>query len=198
MNLSSAEDSDPQTINRREAIKRATLLLGVAISPSILAGIMRAQPAAANARPATVHFNKLQSASVAAAAERILPRTDTPGAGDVGVPAFIDLMYGRFMTEQEKSMFDSGLQGLEALSRRKHQRDFAQLTPAQQDDVLKGMAEASQAQEKSFFHQLKELTIVGYFTSEPIGKKVLHYDPIPGPYQACIPLSEVGNTSWTR
>ena len=37
-----------------------------------------------------------------------------------------------------------------------------------------------------------------YFTSEPVGKNVLHYDPIPGQFAGCVPISEVGNVSWTR
>jgi hypothetical protein len=64
--------------------------------------------------------------------------------------------------------------------------------------LLVEIAKASQQKEKTFFHQIRELTLVGYFTSEPIGKEVLHYDPIPGRFQGCIPLSEVGNKSWTR
>ena len=45
---------------------------------------------------------------------------------------------------------------------------------------------------------VQELVITGYFTSEQVGKTVLHYDPIPGRYDACIPISEVGNVNWTR
>jgi hypothetical protein len=59
------------------------------------------------------------------------------------------------------------------------------------------LAVAAQAKEKTFFHLVKELTLLGYFTSEPIGKNVLHYDPIPGRFDGCIPLAEVGNVSWT-
>ena len=46
---------------------------------------------------------------VSAIADRIIPRTDTPGAADVGVPAFIDLLYGQFMTEAERKMLTDGL-----------------------------------------------------------------------------------------
>src|SRR6185503_16380277 len=108
------------------------------------------------------------------------PRTDTPGANDVGVPAFIDLMYGAYMTDEEKKMFAAGLAEVEMKSMAQHKRGFAQLTPAQQDSLLKGIAIASQELEKSFFHQVREVTLVGYFSSEPVGRKVLHYDPIPG------------------
>ncbi len=37
------------------------------------------------------------------------------------------------------------------------------------------------------------MAIWAYFTSEEIGENVLSYDPIPGKYEPCKPLSEVGN-----
>ncbi len=192
-----------EALTRREAIQRAVALLGVAIAPSILAGVARAQAAAtaatgsgAAARP--VHLTPAQFALVAAAAERILPRTDTPGAGEVGVPAFIDLMVGEFLSAPEQAMFIAGLAEVEAASQAAHRRGFAQLAAAEQDAVLTRIAEASQAKERTFFHQLRELTILGYFTSEPVGRHVTHYDPIPGAYRGCVPISEVGNRAWTR
>jgi hypothetical protein len=78
------------------------------------------------------------------------------------------------------------------------QRGFSQLTAAQQDGLLTKVAAAAQDKEKTFFHLIKELTLLGFFSSEPIGRNVLHYDPIPGRYDGCIPLAEVGNISWTR
>jgi gluconate 2-dehydrogenase gamma chain len=201
MNISSHPDAGSvgvTDITRREAIKRTASILGVAISPSILAGVLRAQsmPAGAKAKPAHLTAKQLETAG--AVAERIVPKTDTPGALEVGVPAFIDLMYGEYMTGEEKRELVTGLAEVESASVAAHRRNFSQLSAAQQDSVLKRIAEASQKKEKTFFHQIKELTLLGYFTSEPVGKNVLHYDPIPGRYEGCIPLSEVGNVSWTR
>jgi len=194
---SSSDTLAPIAMTRREAIQRAALLLGAAISPSILAGVTSAQPVRGVAGAKPVFLNARQFAIAGAVAERILPRTDTPGALDVGVPAFIDLMYGRFMTEPERRTFEMGLAEVDAASMSRHRQAFDRLNPAQQDAVLKILAEASQAKEKTFFHQLKEMTLLGYFTSEPIAKHVLHYEPVPGRFQGCIPLSAVGNVTWT-
>ena len=186
-------------VTRREAIARTALLLGVALTPSLLSGVLRAQTAAAAGAVAPRRYlSAVELATAAAIAERILPRTDTPGAGDVGVPAFLDLMVGEFLTPEEKRVILAGLAEVDAAGQAAHQRSFAQLTPAQQDALLTQIAEASQAKEKTFFHQIRDLTLLGYFTSEPIGKNVTHYDPIPGPYRGCIPLAEVGNRAWTR
>ena len=39
-----------------------------------------------------------------------------------------------------------------------------------------------------FWRLLKELTLFGYFTSEQGATQALEYVPIPGRYDACIPL----------
>lgn len=201
MNSSSTQSDDPLTMSRRQAIQRVALMLGVAISPSIVAGVLRAQPVAAGAAAKPAYLTQKQFEIAAAAAERILPRTDTPGATDVGVPAFIDLMVGKFMTAEERAMFTAGLALVEAMSLMTaslRRTEFVSLPAAEQDAILRRIAVDSQAKEKSFFHQLRELTLLGYFTSEPVAKNVLHYDPVPGKFQADVPLAEVGNRAWAR
>jgi gluconate 2-dehydrogenase gamma chain len=39
---------------------------------------------------------------------------------------------------------------------------------------------------------MKELTTLGFFTSEAGASRFLKYAPIPGPYRGDIPYSEVG------
>ena len=102
------------------------------------------------------------------------------------------------MTDEEKALFTAGLEHIDTLGKSTAQRGFAQLAPDQQDTILTKVAVAAQSKEKTFFHLIKELVLLGYFTSEPIGKNVLHYDPIPGRYDGCIPLADVGNVAWTR
>lgn len=189
--------ASPEAISRREAIRRATVMLGMAFSPALLDGALRAQSAPAVAgRP--FHLDAKQSATVAAMAERIVPRTATPGAADVGVPAFIDLMYGEYLPAAERAMFAAGLAELEARSDAAHRRGFSALSTDKQDALLADLARVSQAKERTFFHQIRELTILGYFTSEEVQKNVLHYDPIPGRWDACVPLAEVGDRAWAR
>ena len=198
MNSDPESRPDPSTLTRREAIRRTALLLGVAVTPSLLTGVMQAQAAPRGATATPRFLSGGQFATAAAIVERILPRTETPGAADVGVPAFMDLMYGQYMSDDEKGTFAAGLAEVDAASSTIHRRSFPQLTTSQQDDLLTKIAVAAQDQEKTFFHLIKELALLGYFTAEPIGKNVLHYDPIPGRFDGCIPLSDVGNISWTR
>lgn len=183
-------------LTRREAIRRTATLLGLTLSPAWLDALVAAPAAAATAKPA--HLNAAQFATAGAVAERLLPRTDTPGASDVGVPAFIDRIVGGFMSDTEKATLLAGLADLDARSQRAHGKAFAALDAAAQDALLRTVAAESQRKEKTFFHLIRDLTLIGYFTSEEVGRNVTNFEPIPGRFEPCIPLSEVGNRAWTR
>jgi len=187
------EPSNAAVIGRREAIRRAALLAGVALSPEWLSVVGRAQT------PATrTYLTAAQGPLVSAAAERILPRTDTPGAIDVGVPAFIDRFYGEFMSPADRQLLVSALDGIESAATTAHGgASFAALTAPQQDAVLRSIATAQQGRDPSPFGLLRSVTVLGYFTSEQVGKNVLHYDPVPGAYDGCLPIDQVGRRSWT-
>jgi gluconate 2-dehydrogenase gamma chain len=47
--------------------------------------------------------------------------------------------------------------------------------------------------QRPFILTVKELTMLGYFTSEPGATQVLQYSPVPGAYKGCVPVSEAGN-----
>jgi gluconate 2-dehydrogenase gamma chain len=195
--MNRAPNGSAGVLTRREALQRAALYLGCALTPSILSGVLRAQPALAGTARSSRDLSPRQLDLAAAIADRILPRTGTPGALDVGVLTFIDVMYGGYLSDEERQRFANGLELADAAAHSAYQGGYGQLPPELKDRVLQGMADASAAEEKSFFLQIKELTIVGYFTSETVGKNVLRYDPVPGAYQGCIPLSEVGPATWT-
>jgi len=48
----------------------------------------------------------------------------------------------------------------------------------------------------SFLMKIRYYTLFGYYTSEKVGEEILSYDPVPGVFQGCIPLSDVGN-AWS-
>src|SRR4051812_44613337 len=133
------EQTPASGIGRREAIRRAALLAGVALSPQWLTLVDRARPAAQ-----ALHLRPEQSAIVSAVADRILPRTDTPGAVDVGVPAFIDLLYGEYMTSPERQLLTDGLARLDASAKSTAGGSFVTLATDRQDAVLRAIAKAEE------------------------------------------------------
>lgn len=179
-------------LSRRAALRRAAALAGLAAAPAWLGRALAAAPGPA------ARLGGTRDAVLAAAAERILPRTETPGAADVGVPAFIARLLADFLPAEERALFLPGLDLLEARARASHGRGFAELSPEPQDALLRALAAESEANPRTFFHQLREFTLLGYFTSERVGREVLHHDPVPGRWDPCVPLAEVGDRSWTR
>ena len=141
------ESSESSIVSRREAIRRAALLAGVAVSSDWLNLAGQAQTGAVK-----TYLSAAQSAILAATADRILPRTDTPGAIDVGVPAFIDRLYGEFMTPAEQALLVQGLQAIDDAARSgANGAGFSTLAATRQDAVLRAVARAQQDKEPGSF-----------------------------------------------
>jgi gluconate 2-dehydrogenase gamma chain len=170
-------------IDRREALRRAAVLLGGALAAPTVAGVL----AGCKARrvPEGVWtpsaLTAPQADLVATIAEHILPETDTPGARAVGVHRFIDAMLAESYPAEERKRF---VAGLEEISR----GAFMHGTPDEQRRMLAGMdREAS-----PFFREIKELTLVGYYTSEVGATRELHHVAVPGRFEGCVPLAQIG------
>ena len=192
-------------MKRRDAIKRTALIMGYAVSATAMAGVMngcKADTTTPDAIWKPQFFSDTQIKNLAEATERILPKTETPGAKDVMVHRFIDELMHSIYKPEESANFKTGLEKLEAASQAAHSKSFNALEDTQKDALLTSAMNAAKAEKEKnpdaentpFFNELKELTFLGFFSSEKIGKDVLVYDPVPGKYEGCIPLE--GN-AWT-
>lgn len=190
-----SESEKVLVMNRREALKRTGLLFGAtALSASSITGALHAQSQAAGPGSSLKNFTVVEADTLRSVVDRILPRTDTPGALDVGVPEFIDVMYGEYMTPEEKERLKHGVVQTNGDSRVAYGARFADLDGGQQDAVLKELADSN----PSHMRQFRQLALTGYFTSETVMKDVLNYDFIPGMWQGCVDVSEVGNKVWAH
>lgn len=192
-------------MDRRSAIKRAALMLGYAVSASSAAAVLKGCKAAPQINWTPVYLSAEQANTISAAAERILPKTDTPGAIEVGVPEFIDLMLRDSLKLEEQTHFQEGLNAFMEDCQTTHGQAFESCTTKEQIDFLKKYEATAKAEEgkdqsdapQPFFMALKEMTILGYLTSETIGENYLAYDPVPGGYVDCMPLSETDGKAWS-
>ncbi len=189
--------SNHNTIDRREALKTLTLLTGYTLTAgaasAFLAGCKNETTAAAAGAEANV-LSADQMRTIAAVVERILPKTDTPGALDAGVDQYVSLAVNKFYKPEDQKKFIENLGKFDKLAADKYKKTFAQLTDENKDDVLKMMAEEwkKNDQDPHIFKEMRDLTVTGYCTSEQGAKQLLKYDPIPGPYKGCIDRSTVG------
>ncbi|WP_158278684.1 gluconate 2-dehydrogenase subunit 3 family protein [Rhodohalobacter mucosus] len=181
-----------EKIDRKEAIKRAAALMGgVVFAPSIL-GVLKGCTASPGPWQPEL-FSSRQAAFTTAMANTILP-----GAAEQGVPAFIESMVKDIYTEEQREMYIDAMDTLIEKCVVETGSDFAELDEQAQFDFATientNAVEAGYAEGPQFFLILKELTMVGFFTSEYGATQVLRYQEIPGVYQGCIPFEDVGKT----
>ena len=190
-------------MNRREALQQVAWLMGGAISAPALVGILSGCTAKPVAGWRPLFLTEEQGALVAEIAEIMIPRTDTPGAKDVGIPAFIDVMLKDAYPKEDQDRFIAGLKEFDAQARTQHGQAFMQLDPKQRialvqtgNDTAVAAARAYKGewpQPRPFVLMTKELALLGYFTSQVGATQVLQYNPVPGPFHGCVELSQAGN-----
>jgi len=195
-------------MNRREVLERAALVLGYAITGPTLLGVLNGCKAAPELNYKPVFFNEDQARLIGEVAEIILPKTSTPGAKDVGVPSFIDNMLKEVYVQGDQESFIAGLSAFDEDAKKEYGSNFNDCSAEQQKEFVtkqhgkafeggvdggsQGWWNTGGGKDKPFILKVKELTILGFFTSQAGATQVLQYDPVPGPFQGCVPLEKVG------
>jgi hypothetical protein len=186
--------------NRREAVSRIALMVGGAFTaPTLFA--MEAKESGQFLNADAFSFTDVQRQVVAAVAEHIIPKTNTAGAIDAGVPAFIELMLKDCYKAPEHASFLKGVNDLikaKFLSQN-HEGQVAVLTLLESntkdmmrsyqqrrmkvgDNVDKETLEGANG--VPFWRLIKELTLLGYYTSEKGIEASFIYQPVPGKFEA--------------
>jgi hypothetical protein len=221
MNQSSETDTEQlQRINRREAIRRVSALLGgVAFvgGSDLLAAVEKAGTAAARAPG---KFSAQDVAFLDEIAETILPETKTPGAKAAKTGAFMALMVTDCYSPAEQKAFTVGMRKVDEAARQADNVAFMAATPAQRLAVLTALdkeqkrvmdareAEAREAADREvadrrtsprepahYFRMMKELALLGYFTSKIGYTQVMRYVEAPGRFDPCLPYTP-GEPAW--
>ena len=177
-------------MDRREALKRTALLMGGIVSAPAITGILKGCTAKPGVDWKPAFLSSDQAWVVTDVAEIIIPRTDTPGAKDVGVTSFIDQMLNEVYSQEEQQWFVDGLKAFNEGANAEYGEVFADLDEEDQNAyVRKTHEEAVNAENNTnppprrpFILMMKELTMLGFFTSEPGATQVLQYVPVPGAY----------------
>jgi len=198
-----SSEYEPEVIDRRDAIKRVSVLLGgVALvgGSSLLAACGRDRPAAGTA---VGKFSAGDVALLDEVADTILPDTTTPGAKAARVGPFMALMVTDCYDDKDQQVFRAGLQQLDAASQKANGKSFMASTPGQRltlletlDHEQKTYMDAKKPADRAhYFRMMKELTLLGYFTSEIGYTKAQRYAESPGHYDPCMPYKK-GDKSW--
>src|SRR5438309_8260762 len=139
-------------MNRREVL---LLLAGTAAVPDRLLAIGRTVHQRVRAGTLSA-LNPHQNETVATIAELIIPKTDTAGAREAGVPAFIDVMVADWGDDDQRKMFTAGLANGGERARGMFGREFIGWSAAQQTPSRTGLgAEPARVPEKAADHSQK-------------------------------------------
>lgn len=181
-------------LNRRDALRGLALTVGAAATG--WAGTAAATTAL-SWTPTALTPEQAQILDVVA--ELIIPATDTPGARAAGVPQFIDRAIANYCEKWQVDQLVGGVARMDADAKAAHGKLFVALAPEQQVAILNVYdRETAVSTSGHFFPLLEDFVTVGYFTSEPGATLALKYDPVPGAYNGCVPLAEIGRGWATR
>ncbi len=189
-------------MHRRDVLRILATGTALQFAPRNLLTVLCEARAVLQSQVSQRTLNLHQEATVKLMAELILPRTETPGAADVGATEFIDLILTEWYEEPERTRFLNGLADVDSHTKTLFGKDFIDCSPDQQSEILSALGEKmiedatgpSRAEhdfpaDTNFYSMLRRLTLTAYYTSEAGATEELHFEVIPGRYQGCDSIS---------
>lgn len=186
-------------MNRREALHSVAVLTGGLIVGS--SAFLKGCKTKGNQRDL---FNVEDLAMLDEIGETFLPATDEiPGAKATGIGEFMKTMVTDCYEPDDQKIFLKGMQKIHEISNMEFGKSFVLLSKGEKNTILLAIAKEAKKNKQNgnqdspvhYFYMLKQLTLLGYFTSEVGATKALRYLPVPGRWDPCIPYKE-GEKSW--
>ncbi|SDF08812.1 Gluconate 2-dehydrogenase subunit 3 [Mucilaginibacter pineti] len=186
-------------MNRRDAISRVGLILGGTVIGAEFF-ISGCKPAAKKVNDL---FNENDVAFLNEVGETILPATTTPGAKAANIGNFMVVMVQDCYTPDDQKVFVKGMADVDSASGKKFGKKFMETTPQQRTQLLTDLDKEQKAYAKTkkpeepnhYFRMMKELTLLGFFTSQPGATQALRYIETPGKYDGNLPYKK-GDKAW--
>ena len=197
-------------MNRRNALARVALIMGGTVigadyfltacsSPAEKKATAKAAPAA----EAKAILDANQVSFLDEVGETILPATQTPGAKAAHVGSFMAVMVRDCYTPADQKIFLGGLTQLDEACKKQQGKGFLACDPIQRTAFLTKLdaeqlaftANQRKDDPSHYFRMMKQLTLLGFFTSEVGATKALRYLPVPGHYDGNFPYKK-GDRAW--
>ncbi len=194
---------------RRQVIERALVAAGWAglVGSTTLAAACSRETPQEPTNEQTKAIGEFSDADIAwldEVADTILPETDTPGAKAAGVGSFMALMVTDTYSPEEQAAFREGMNALEAACHDANGAGFMGANAEQRLALLETLDEAQLRQTTQdpeggthYFRPIKELTVLGYFTSEIGYTQAMRYVESPGRFDPCVEYTP-GEKAWAR
>jgi len=195
-------------MERRELLRMIALATGAAmVGGEVLFSGCR------NQTNETISFSEKTIALLDEIGETILPRTKTPGAKDVAIGKFMQTMVTDCYYANDQEIFMKGLDELQQQSKQQFSKSFMDCTTVQRTGLIKKIDSAakeynnkkfaydSERNDKTkgtlqykkdempnhWFTMVKQLALLGFFTSKKGASEALRYIAVPGKYEGDVP-----------
>ena len=188
-------------MDRRQALSRVALILGGTVAGATL--FLEGCKPEDKKNGSVADFGQGDIPFLDEVADTILPATSSPGAKAAKVGAFMVVMVRDCYDEKDQKTFVDGIGKLNDASRKKFDKVFVEITPEQKHALLTDLdteqKEYTNTKKEGdaahYFRLMKELTLLGYFTSEIGATQALRYIESPGKYVGTIPYKK-GDKAW--
>lgn len=203
-------------MDRRTALKNLSISLGYTVAAPTIFNMLSSCTAETNGwNPQFLSYEEKHI--VTHLADIIIPATDTPGALDVNVPQFIDLMYHDIELKPNQDLFKKGASLFAKKFKSQFNSEASEGDKVQFETLLASYFKISDDETTAIFTEqnlpikkitasrienytvykfllsIRRYTMFGYLTSEKVGEEVLNYDPIPGELKGCISVEDIPN-----
>ena len=198
-------------MDRRQAIKNISLSLGYALTGSTIISLFNS----CTSKNTISNFNVLndkQRFCIENLADIIIPKSSSPGALDVNIIEFIDVMVSETLTNKEQDIFLKGSLEFEKIINTTYEKDLFKVSKDEFQQVLKSYFLISEEKKNAVFSLIKEdfekvsstvkekyliykflitireFSLFGYYTSQIVTEDVLKKDSHDNYYKGCVTL----------
>jgi len=188
-------------MERRELLKMIALATGSALigGELLLSGCTNAPTIGGSS------FNEEDITFLDEVGETILPKTTSPGAKEAAVGTFMTVMVNDCYTKDDQKIFHEGIKKLDDACKKTNNASFLKVSPEQRTSLLttldKEAKEYQKAKKKEdpnhYFTMMKQLTLLGFFTSKPGATQALRHVAVPGKYDGAFPYKK-GDKAWAE
>lgn len=204
-------------MKRRTLLKKTVLASGFIVATPTLLELLVSCKEKVTVLWKPLFLDEKQAYVIEKLVDIILPTTASVGAIDVQVPQFIDLVLKDILPEKEQALFIKGAHYFKIKFEELFNKTVLKGTKTEFSTLLSKYFKLSSEDQKNVFKLLEKkeesvenmelyaiykyltsiryYTLFGYYTSKEVGTEILNYNSIPGEYQGCVPVSEVGNIS---
>lgn len=188
-------------MDRRTIIKQISILTGAAFVGGEI--FIQSGCKSENSEKALSILSAEQITLLDEMGETIIPQTDTPGAKAIGIGAFIHKMVQDCYNAEQQKTFLSGIETMQTEFQKRYSIPFLKGNNSQKETFLNelntSMVQYNKDKKKEdpdhYFTMIKQLTILGYFTSETGATKTLRYEAVPRRYDGSYPYKK-GDKAW--